>query len=98
LRLFISYNTKDEPAVRPIADRFKSLRPEADVYFAPTRNIAGDLWIKTLGEELEVSDAVLLFLGGKVSMGARTHPRPPCQPYRRTDAMRVSRHRRGAES
>ena len=66
LRLFISYNTRDEGAVRPVVDRLKTQRPDADIYFAPTRNVAGSQWIITLGEELEASDAVLLFLGPNV--------------------------------
>ena len=36
MRLFISYNTKDESAVRPVVDRLETLRPDADIYFAPT--------------------------------------------------------------
>ena len=66
MRLFISYNTKDEGAVRPVVDRLEAQRPDADIYFAPTRNVAGSQWIVTLGEELEASDAVLLFLGPNV--------------------------------
>ena len=66
MRLFVSYNSKDQARVEPVVEAFCALRPDTQVYYAPHKNTLGAYWIRTLGEELAASDAMLLFLGSRV--------------------------------
>ena len=63
MRVFVSYNSRDQLVVEQIVKELKLFRPEWDAYFAPTHNTLGAYWIKDLGEQLEASDTILLFLG-----------------------------------
>ncbi len=62
MRVFLSYNNRDQADAERLRTALLRERPNLDIYFAPRKNQIGAYWIHKLGEELDSADAMLLLL------------------------------------
>jgi WD40 repeat protein len=63
MRIFLSFNSKDEAIAAILRAMLQKLDPDVDIFFAPVTTLGQGFWLPKLAEEIDKRDAFLLLLG-----------------------------------
>src|SRR5262249_7572884 len=62
MRIFLSFNTRDQTLAEAVSAGLLKLEPEAEIFFSPV-SLGQGFWLRKLSEGIRAADAFLLLLG-----------------------------------
>jgi WD40 repeat protein len=63
MRIFLSFNAKDQSVAASFREALRGLDPALDIFFAPVTTFGQGFWLPKLAQEINSRDAFLLLLG-----------------------------------